>query len=224
MKREIKVSAFVHISVLIAIIILPGIFPKKYRHRLPSVHQVKLVNLPKTPQIKQPQEKKKPPVKKPQKQQTPPKPKKESIFQPKKRPSLEEKLAKKMETTKFQEPPSKTLPDFQEPEIASTPQLHATVSSTDNFPFQWYLDFIQGKISSCWHQPQMTIAKDYTAMVSFTILPDGTVNSLRVRDSSGVTVFDQSTLAAVRTAQPLPPLPPGYKHGKLTVNVEFRLE
>ena len=70
----------------------------------------------------------------------------------------------------------------------------------------------------------MSIAKDYGAMVSFTILKDGTVNGLRVRNASGVAVFDKSTLAAVRSAQPLPPLPPGYKHGKLTVNVEFRLE
>lgn len=230
MKPNFKITAFVHLTVLIAIIILPSILPKQYKHRLPTVHNVNLVNLPKQKVITKPSPPKKKSVPKqkkkkktkPKKKKSKPKPKKKSIVPKKKTPTLKERLAKRLEDTpKFKEPET-VKRKFTEP--TTQPQLRATVSSSPDFPFQWYLDFIQSKISSCWNQPQMTIAKDYTTMISFTILKDGSVASLRTRRSSGIPIFDQSTLQAVKTAQPLPPIPAGYSHNQLVVNVEFRLE
>ena len=199
------------------------------------VHTVELINpkelvAPKQTEITKPKPKPKPKQKpksrtKPKKTKTPVK-KTRSILKPTvpplTTPSLEERLSKRFQ--KFEqtatEPKSSS---FQEPS-SYKPQFKTTISSTPAFPFQWYLDLIQGKIAALWHQPQMVIAKQYSSMISFTILKDGQVKDIRIKRASGMANFDKSAKQAIEQAQPLPPLPPSYKHSQLVVNVEFDLE
>lgn len=231
MKRFIKKSATIHVTVLILIIVWPSIFHRKYKQKMLPVHTVELISpeqlkaSPKKIDIPKPKPKKSKPKPKPKKKKSPVK-KKRHVLKPTvkklKTPTLEEKLSKRIKNTK--EPVVKSKPEPVKEISSYIPQLKATITNQEDFPFQWYLSFIQGKISSCWHQPQMVIAKQYISMISFTILKDGSVRNIKVKRSSGITNFDKSAIQAVEQAQPLPPLPPSYKHEQLVVNVEFRLE
>lgn len=91
-------------------------------------------------------------------------------------------------------------------------------------PYQYYLDLIQTKITSCWNEPKMTLDKDYVAIVSFTINTSGDVLGVFVKKSSGLAEFDKTGTEAVEAAKPFPPLPKGFFSNQLTVNVEFSLE
>lgn len=57
------------------------------------------------------------------------------------------------------------------------------------------------------------------ALVSLRIARDGSVQALTIRRSSGEPLLDDSALATVRRAEPLPPLPAGLPEAALDVNV-----
>lgn len=57
------------------------------------------------------------------------------------------------------------------------------------------------------------------ALVSLRIARDGSVQALTIRRSSGEPLLDDSALATVRRAAPLPPLPAGLPEAALDVNV-----
>ena len=117
-----KGSTIMHIVVLGAIIISPLLLPKAHKYRRPTVHNVAIVNIPEVKQkISTPAPKPKQEVKKQVKKTTPPKPIKKS--KPKKTktvkklkpkpipaalntPSLEERLAKNIQTSKPNDFPS----------------------------------------------------------------------------------------------------------------------
>lgn len=237
-KKVIKTSAKVHVAVLASIIILPSIFNSKHTPKLPPVHTVELVNIPKPekPKVKKQKPKiKKKPAKPKAKPKPKPKPKKKKSPVKKKRiikkpkvaplttPSLAEKLSKKLDTVKTETVKAKPRTTKQKKSI-TTPQYKTTISRPSDFPFQWYLNFIQSKISSLWHQPHTVIEKKYSTTISFIILKDGSVANISVQYPSGMKSFDNTALQAVRLAQPLPPLPAAYKQSQLKVNVSFNLE
>lgn len=153
--------------------------------------------------------------------------------------SLEEKLASRLkqldkgkkENTdkKWKEPDSPARPinnNFEEPAVTGNLGVSGSMglSTQSDFPFQYYLENIHAKISSCWTDPQMSIDKKYSAIISFTILKTGEVINISVKESSGVAGFDQSGIKAIELAKPFPQLPPGFLDSELIVNVEFALE
>lgn len=218
----------VHIGILLFMIIWPIIFPARYRYNRPTVHTVQLINLPAI----RPQQA--PTVTKPSKPIAPkPKPKqtesitksiKKLIPKPLTTPTLEEKLSKRLKEIDREEPATTSAAQKEWEETSYTPQFTTSVVSPSNFPFQWYLDLIHDKISSCWYEPQMVLDKQYTAIVTFIIMQDGNIQNLRIKKSSGISAFDQSGIKAIELAKPFPQLPPGFTHSQLTVNVAFNLE
>ncbi len=148
--------------------------------------------------------------------------------------TLEQKLLKKFQeidknppvtkeavsTKKWQE----TTVTAQKPSTNSALSVTASGPNSSDFPFAWYLDNIQNKITSCWTEPQMVLAKKYNAVVSFTLDKNGAVSNIIIKASSNIAEFDQSGLRAIELAKPFPPLPPGYKNPELVINVEFNLQ
>jgi TolA protein len=60
------------------------------------------------------------------------------------------------------------------------------------------------------------------AAVRFHIAPDGTVSDVRLEQSSGNAVYDQTALAAVQRVGKLPPPPPAYVNDFRVFQVNFR--
>lgn len=233
MKRYIKMSTAIHAVLLLGISIYPFFLLRRYKYNMRPAQTLEFINLsepeiPK-PEVKPKAQKKEEPKKKEEKKtvKPPPKPKSnpkaKTVVPPLKSPDLEKKLAEKLKN--FTEPSEAKQENPKEENVQHAPRLTSAITtSTSNFPFQWYLDFIQGKIDSCWNQPQMAIAKQYATMVSFTILKEGQIRNIHIKRPSGITTFDDSAMQAIEKALPMPPLPEGYNYTELTINVEFKLE
>lgn len=93
------------------------------------------------------------------------------------------------------------------------------------FPYSWYNSFIQSKMYNLWNRPTRdAVNKDTaTTLISFRVFRDGHIENIRLKESSGSTVMDESALQAVRAADPLPPLPEGYKKKYEDLAILFEL-
>ena len=150
-------------------------------------------------------------------------PKKKSSTAVQALPNLAERLSKRFKT--IVKKPDNSKIRYSEKKPAYKHQSKASiVTASSRFPFSWYIDIIQGKISSLWNEPKTVIEKRCSCVISFTILKNGSVKGIETKRSSGLDNFDRSAEQAIELAQPMPPLPPEYKHNQLTVNVEFALE
>jgi TonB family protein len=87
--------------------------------------------------------------------------------------------------------------------------------------FSWYVEAVQRRISSNWLQSTVDPSVAYAprAIVTFTILRNGSVTNLQITRSSNNYSVDNSALRAVRDSSPLDRLPPAYAGSE--VNVEF---
>jgi len=87
--------------------------------------------------------------------------------------------------------------------------------------FSWYVTAVQQRVSSNWLQSSIDPSVAYAprAVVSFTILRNGTITNVQLTQRSNVYAVDNSVVRAVNASSPLQPLPPGYSGSY--VNVEF---
>ena len=110
---------------------------------------------------------------------------------------LKERLSK-VKTTTAKQPVTRSR-------ISTGNQQHSS--------FSWYNSFIQSKMYNLWKRPTRdAVKKDTaTALISFRVYRDGHIESIRLKESSGSQIMDDSALQAVRAADPLPPLPEGFK-------------
>lgn len=90
-----------------------------------------------------------------------------------------------------------------------------------NFPFTWYLQQVQRKVTEKWVQPARTTEPGLRVVVLFEIARDGQVISSKVEKSSGNAWYDQSALRAVIEANPFPPLPQEFPAQSLRVHFGF---
>lgn len=72
-----------------------------------------------------------------------------------------------------------------------------------------YARRVQEKVQSNWHVPeaQMVLRQKGWVAIRFNVQKDGTVTDLQVIRPSGIPSYDQSALDALRSSNPLPPLP-----------------
>ncbi|MCX6349712.1 MAG: energy transducer TonB [Candidatus Aureabacteria bacterium] len=77
------------------------------------------------------------------------------------------------------------------------------------FSSSWYTSFVSSRLYALWKQPSSAMAKiaGISALVSFRVYRDGHIEGISLKRSSGSDLMDQSTIQAVKTADPLPPLP-----------------
>ncbi|MBI2952399.1 TonB family protein [bacterium] len=87
------------------------------------------------------------------------------------------------------------------------------------FPYPGYLDSLVTRIQDHWEEP--LAQGSLKATVFFRILRDGTITDFRVDAPSGSLPFDRSVLDAVIRANPLSPLPEGFRGENLGVYFDF---
>jgi TonB family protein len=100
--------------------------------------------------------------------------------------------------------------------------------SVDNpdFQFTYYLVIIQNKIASNWSPPYAGGKPGgvQKTVIGFRILRNGTVQDVRVENSSGASFMDQSAVRAISRSSPLPPLPQRFLDESIGVHLSFWLE
>lgn len=102
---------------------------------------------------------------------------------------------------------------LQKVESSSAPSRPAvSTSRADHSAYSWYNDLVQAKMYNLWRRPLKTaVGRDQaTAVISFRVFRDGHIENIRLQESSGSQVMDDSALQAARKADPLPPLPSGF--------------
>jgi protein TonB len=91
------------------------------------------------------------------------------------------------------------------------------------FPFTYYLQIIQDRISANWFTSLIDpgTSGEFQCMVFFKILRDGRITDLQIEASSNSRTFDLSALRAVQNASPFPPLPREFEGEYLGVHLIF---
>lgn len=102
-----------------------------------------------------------------------------------------------------------------------SPQGFGTITmEASGFPFGWYLQAVQRKISEKWAPPPERVPEG-RAVVRFEIGRDGQVRQPAMEDSSGDSAYDQAALRAIKEANPFPPLPAEFKEPGLLIHLGF---
>lgn len=91
----------------------------------------------------------------------------------------------------------------------------------ENFEFPYYLDAIQRKIQQNLFSPRLDGVHQLQTIVYFKIARNGHVYDMMIELTSGVLLFDNAALRAIKAADPLPPLPDGFSEEYLGVHFEF---
>ena len=86
-----------------------------------------------------------------------------------------------------------------------------------------YYNLIWKKIRSGWVLPDAALAgqKNLEAIIGIRISPNGQIEDIQFEKKSGNPIFDESVLRAIKKANPLPPLPPGFEGERFDVGVRF---
>jgi TonB family protein len=85
----------------------------------------------------------------------------------------------------------------------------------------WYLATIQSRVWAFW-AASVHPGVQAPAVIEFTISRDGSVEGIRVVESSGDTTYDQAARRALDLAAPFPPLPKHYLSERCTIRGVFR--
>jgi protein TonB len=92
----------------------------------------------------------------------------------------------------------------------------------------WYVEALQRRIGEQWQKELMRVGPEIrtapVTVVSFEILRDGSLRSIRVRQSSGLSSVDYAAQRAVTNSNPVPPLPAGLNRSSVTIEVWFELK
>jgi TonB family protein len=92
-----------------------------------------------------------------------------------------------------------------------------------DFPYAFYLQIIQDKITINWFPGSIDPGPDTVlqTVVYFRIYRDGSISKVEVKISSGLPNFDLMAQRAVTDAGPFPPLPPDYEPEYLGIRLLF---
>jgi TonB family protein len=89
-----------------------------------------------------------------------------------------------------------------------------------DFGYGYYLDRLLQLIDANWTRPPL--GSGVRTILHFRIQKDGTIDELKVEESSGYNSFDLAALRAVQNASPFPALPASYRHDSLGVSLIVR--
>ncbi len=86
-----------------------------------------------------------------------------------------------------------------------------------------YYNLIWQRIRSAWVLPEGALGgkKDLETIIAIRIAKDGRIEDIQFEKKSGHPQLDESALRAIKKANPLPPLPPGFEGDKFDVGVRF---
>jgi protein TonB len=88
-----------------------------------------------------------------------------------------------------------------------------------------YVMILRQKVAEKWHTAEVDprIRTAPPAIVTFDLMRDGSVRSVRIAQSSGNSVLDYSAQRAMYDASPFPPLPAAYERNSATIEFWFEL-
>lgn len=204
MTRMIWVSGILHIAAIAGFVGLNTWWPAPAASQDQQVYRVDLVTLPETPSIRRP-------------------------------PLVEEEyeVVSRKEAAAPQEEAALALertPHLvsEEPEPGpETPQSFETDAPAirldeRNFPFPYYLGVMQLKIQRNFVVPRMLGVTHLETVIYFRVRRSGRISNVVVERSSSNPVFDLAAQRALNAADPLPPLPEGYRKSYLGVHFAFQ--
>jgi colicin import membrane protein len=86
-----------------------------------------------------------------------------------------------------------------------------------------YYNMIWQRIRSVWVLPEEALRgqKNLETIIAIRISRDGEIEDIQFEKKSGNAYLDESALRAIKKANPLPPLPPGFEGNKFDVGVRF---
>lgn len=104
-----------------------------------------------------------------------------------------------------------------------TQSFYSSQIGLSNFPFTYYLQIIIDKVSSNWFTSLVEpgIRGRFEATVYFKIYKNGKISDLKIEESSGIKSLDLSSLRAIQTSAPFPPLPKEYGEEYLGIHLIF---
>lgn len=109
-------------------------------------------------------------------------------------------------------------------QIASTPPTETDIAlDTIDFPYQWYLEAVRLKIDDRWSRLdiQLLSGEIKKAVIKFRILKNGKIEGVEIEKSSGYPIFDNTALRAIKSSNPLPPLPKEFPEEYLSIHFGF---
>jgi protein TonB len=93
----------------------------------------------------------------------------------------------------------------------------------ESFRFAYYLEVLRERIGYTWAPPMLFgVKNEVVATVYFKIARDGSISDEKIEKTSDQELFDRAALRAIKLADPLPPLPAGFKGKYLGVHFEFQ--
>lgn len=205
MKKAFLTSFFIHLVFLLAIFTASYILKAAAKPIYPQVYKVNLVSLPApVPEAAESQE------------MAAPKPPDEKAL---KEPSTKKEKPKADKKTKDTKKAKPTSPKTNTAGLLKGMKI---VSSEGNLPSDsYYLALILSKISQNWNNPYQGKKETVRARIYFRIDKNGKLQEVKIENSSGDAIFDQSALRAVYDAKMFPPLPEEMKLSNLGVHFEF---
>jgi protein TonB len=94
--------------------------------------------------------------------------------------------------------------------------------SDENFRHVWYGRVVKKKVVDGWYPPVAArLGLTGKAVVTFNIKKDGSVDSIKLKESTGNNSLDRASLNAIKSAGPFPELPRDYEYGQLGVIFSF---
>jgi protein TonB len=205
MKKAFVISFFIHLAFLLGIFGASYILKASAKPIYPQVYKVSLVSLPA-----------------------------EVSEDPETRemagPQLPDDKAMKEPSAKKEKPKADKKTKEVKQAKASSPKSNAAglakgmkiLSSEGGVPSDsYYLALILSKISQNWNNPYQGKRETVRAQIYFRIDKNGKLQEVKIENSSGDAIFDQSALRAVYEAKVFPPLPEEMKLSTLGVHFEF---
>jgi TonB family protein len=97
--------------------------------------------------------------------------------------------------------------------------------AVDNASFDYPYYFVQAfaKIQRSWSNP-VASNQQLSCIIYFKVLRSGTILESEIEKSSGIDSYDRACLRAVRSSNPLPPLPEDFRDDIIGIHLEFPYE
>lgn len=202
MNRFHFISAFVHVLLFSVLLIasrsvkpIPKV--EVYKVSIAPLPQPKILNIEEPVQEEEIEKEKKKEI---PKEKAPPKEKTSVVKTEKKRLEKSEKIIKK------------GLPDIK-------PKIYT--GSGRGFTYSYYLNILLNKINKNWHNPYKGKDIVLNSTVYFEVDKKGKIYNVRLEESSGDNMYNETTIRAVTLAKKLPPLPKEFADDYLKVHLEF---
>jgi TonB family protein len=132
-----------------------------------------------------------------------------------KAPPKENASSKKTEVKKnkaFEKKITKGLPDIK-------PKIYT--GSGRGFTYSYYLNILLNKINKNWHNPYKGKDVVLKNTIYFEVDKNGTIYNVRLEESSGDNLYNETAMHAVTLTKKLPPLPKEFADDFLKIHLEF---